>query len=298
MKMFSVRLPEPLIRKLDKKRRKLKISRSALVRQLLENGLESRIEPSLTLQGLRSELLSEIQKLDDKHRLTHRPAVGDRDIEEAKNTSPNQTSAPSTQRKNLIRIQGNTKRGTPPLNTSLSHVHQRESDAQPVVLEEPNPEPAKNSQRSDVASKGSVRSETVDTHPIEFEHAVNPSLENLSRSKMRADAHLMEGASNREHNEAKSLKDDRRRGRSQDPLLGLAIGAERRQAVRLNRVLKFKNWSKADLAKKLSKPELDLDAALAGQKDLASLRVEALLATWESEMQETHFEVPIVKRKS
>ena len=61
MKMFSVRLPDQLIRNLDKKRRKLKISRSALVRQLLETGLDSTSESPLTLHGLRSELLSEIQ---------------------------------------------------------------------------------------------------------------------------------------------------------------------------------------------------------------------------------------------
>ena len=297
MRMFSVRLPEQLIRDLDKKCRKLKISRSELVRQLLETGLESASESPLTLHGLRSELLSEIQKLDENYRRNRRLADADKDIEQGQSTHPNETSSKATPEQIPLGTSENTKLKSSDLTKRRPSLRQRSENSQSANIADGTSERSEDIRGLRGGSNEAARSKIIDVHPIEFDEAVEGNRDPGPRAKSKTELPLVDGVAKQPPDDKEEHTNERRRRRFQDPLLGLAIGAERRQAVRLNRVLQFKNWSKSDLAKKLSKSEFDLDAALGGQKDLASLRVEALLATWESEMQETKFEVPIVKRK-
>ena len=74
---------------------------------------------------------------------------------------------------------------------------------------------------------------------------------------------------------------DRRRGQTR----GRPIGEERRQSIRLARVLAYKDWDAQRLATRLKMPIEMIENAIEGREDLASLKVEALLSTWEEEMQ-------------
>ena len=74
---------------------------------------------------------------------------------------------------------------------------------------------------------------------------------------------------------------DRRRGQTK----GRPIGEERRQSIRLARVLAYKAWDASRLATRLKMPLEMIENAIEGREDLASLKVEALLSTWEEEMQ-------------
>ena len=66
--------------------------------------------------------------------------------------------------------------------------------------------------------------------------------------------------------------------------LDLPIDQERRQSIRLARVLQFKAWEPVQLSDELSLELVLLERALTGQQELAATRVEARLVQWEYEM--------------
>ena len=76
-------------------------------------------------------------------------------------------------------------------------------------------------------------------------------------------------------------------------LEGLAIGDERRQSIRLARAMVFKGWNASQLAQRLKMRLGNIEDALNGETDLASLKLEALLATWEDEMLDSGWEPTI-----
>jgi Arc/MetJ-type ribon-helix-helix transcriptional regulator len=78
---------------------------------------------------------------------------------------------------------------------------------------------------------------------------------------------------------------ERRGGSRGGQLEGRPIGEERRQSIRLARVLAYKAWDAQRLAERFRMPVESIEHAIEGRKDLASLKVEALLSTWEEEMQ-------------
>ena len=176
MKMFSVRLPDQLIRNLDKKRRKLKISRSALVRQLLETGLDSTSESPLTLHGLRSELLSEIQKLEENYQRNRRDADEDKDIKDPQNTRRNETPSKATPGQTPLGTSENTKPKSSNLTSCPPSVRQRNANSQPPKLDDGTSERSENVRGLRGGSNEAATSATIiDVHPIEFEHAVMAS---------------------------------------------------------------------------------------------------------------------------
>ena len=277
MHLVSLRLPTQLLIQLDKRAKKLRLNRSQLVRTLLEEGLnEGTVESEDRFERLRNELLLAVGQVGASVKEIPRFI--------------NAASEVRSKRANVIDASKMEK----PTTTQPKPTSNIET---PTVAETPNGTDMKaESTKAAVtnstakwsyaagAEKAPLRPRVQTVHDpsqdltIEAELVQKPS---EHASSLNQSVNSISG----EHDASLSPPGvERRSARSDNVLVGLAIGDERRQSIRLARVLSFKGWDEAFLAQRLKMPLQSIQDALAGQGDLASLKVEALLATWEDEM--------------
>lgn len=276
MNLISLRLPKSLIKKIDRKAKSNKQNRSEFIRNVLENWVcDDKEIKSDRLTEVRDELLLAVGQLGDS--LRQLPKF----MKQSEHRSSAKSSTMKTPTKEMSDPGESLKKNTP--TTSLKPM-------------KPDPLP-KSDSRSELVDESSIKvseigwSNMVKSKPEltlrprqEPELYAAESIDKLPKTPQPSEANISRKSIVTEvQNNAPPTdkKPERRRGQ----LKGRPIGEERRQSIRLARVLAYKKWDSRRLAERLRMPIEIIEHAIEGRKDLASLKVEALLSTWEEEMQ-------------
>ena len=279
MQLVSLRLPEKLLNRLDKRARKLRYNRSQLVRKLLEEALDDTPdERDGQFEKLRTELLmavgqvgASVKEIPRFIRAAAEPNQDKSGPEERSPTKPQVVENPIVREGVSDTETSQTADGISP-NQSADEKWSYASGAQAAPLR------PRMDAIHDPSETMTIEAEVVHSSSDGTTSAADPHGRNVTPKTI----------------EAPKNGSDRRAPRGNNQLDGLAIGDERRQSIRLARVLVFKGWDAKMLSDRFKLPLEQIENALAGQGDLASLKVEALLATWEDEMLVGGWNVPTV----
>lgn len=289
MHLISLRLPKSLINKIDKTAKLKKQNRSAFIRSVLENSVTGEREiKSDRLTEVRDELLLAVGQLGDSLRqlpkfikeaesgafsnvpltnVVKKTAKVDR-------ASAQKVDVPTAKKAIKPTPVSPTKTGVetpvqPPIQSSEIGWSNM-TNSKPELTLRPRQEPVPYGVK---ATKTEIQSD-------------QDSVSNQSTKAMVSEVvSSVEGPDQRK---------ERRRGQ----LKGRPIGEERRQSIRLARVLAYKKWDARRLAERLRMPIEIIEHAIEGRKDLASLKVEALLSTWEEEMQHVGWKPDAAERRN
>ncbi|MGB0648014.1 MAG: CopG family ribbon-helix-helix protein [Bradymonadia bacterium] len=290
MKLISMRLPHDLMKKVDRIARKRKQSRSEFIRQALENALMvERAPETVGLTDVRDELLLAVGQLGDSLRQLPKfikQETSERKGEEhASHSSTREGPAPAFEGPSKRVQEDQSDRFSTDLEDEISPIELmavEESNASVPAHELGRTQTAEGSPMEDIFLGWSThrdlpaeltlrpREETFDYEPDAVE-TLKPS-KPIVQEAPKPEVATFEGWVG---------ETDRRRGQTR----GRPIGEERRQSIRLARVLAYKDWDAQRLATRLKMPIEMIENAIEGREDLASLKVEALLSTWEEEMQ-------------
>jgi Arc/MetJ-type ribon-helix-helix transcriptional regulator len=289
MNLISIRLPADLMKSVDKMARKRKQNRSEFIRSALENALsvEDHSKP-VGLTEVRDELLLAVGQLGDS--LRQLPKF----IKQETNELTAQTDKARLTKESLP-IDALKQPPKPTEQTDLDNqlfdVPDEISPIEIMAVEESNPARSGRSLGRTQTHEGSPMDDIFlgwsTNREVPAELSLRPREESFDyvpdqpvplsdyhpkpQNETGAEIATLEGWNG---------ETDRRRGQTK----GRPIGEERRQSIRLARVLAYKKWNAERLAQRLKMPIEMIRDAIEGREDLASLKVEALLSTWEEEM--------------
>ena len=275
MQLISFRLPESLIKKIDKTAKKSKQNRSEFIRTILENAVGQPMEQkSVGLSEVRDELLLAVGQLGDSLRQL-----------------PKFMKAAEVQLADRVEPESAGKRGSknPADGQSRSLNTKPLRPAQPSsTIATPKPKISGGQKSTDVGWSNQSNSKPEMTlrprqEPVAYQGEVTGEAIKKTVRPKSSKGGLKVVASELIKSDSADGRPDRRRRSGE--LTGRPIGEERRQSIRLARVIAYKKWDSQKLADRLRMPLDIIEHAIHGRKDLASLKVEALLSTWEEEMQ-------------
>lgn len=256
MMLVSLRLPQNLLATIDKTAKKKRCTRSQLIREILETGLsDSQKSTADQFEKLREELLLAVGQVGDSVKELPRFIRGSADANGSDTRSSERLTSDDFTRPSDEQIR----------------LEQNPSSEKPVgIIEE-------SLIQSNPTSKPGLRPRKGVVW--------DPSQDEILEAEIVKSSAVKPATPREQNAETKDKRSiERRQTRSTNNLDGRPIGEERRQSIRIARVLVFKDWTAAFLAKRLKMPLDAIEAALDDRGDLASLKVEALLATWEDEM--------------
>lgn len=325
MQLISVRLPKLLVKKIDHMAKKGKLNRSELIRSVLESVVNDVHDlKSDRLTEVRDELLLAVGQLGDSLRqLPKFIRRADMHVDGSDGEMPGENlkpTSPAPSQSSHVHVPTIDSNRTDPrrssnidnddFNRTLRRPNLASVDPNSNVrstseleqmyakkLEKASPKTAQKieQQKSDQIANTVGWSTAVNVKPELTLRPRKASLDCVAEiiiNKRDPDepvskpTHHESVVSKLDKNPSQTLvSKDRRRVRRDGQLKGRPIGEERRQSIRLARVLAYKNWDAQRLAERLRMPIEIIEYAIKGQKDLASLKVEALLSTWEEEMQ-------------
>ena len=325
MQLISVRLPKSLVKKIDHMAKKGKLNRSEFIRSVLDSVVtDAQGLKSDRLTEVRDELLLAVGQLGDSLRQLPKfirradMHVDGTDVEVAAvNFKPTPSATSPSSQVHVPTIDSN--RAEPRRSTKIDNDDFKGTLGGPNLASvDPNSNVRSTSELARMQSKKLEKTSPKTAHKIEPELSdqitntvgwstapnVKPELTLRPRKEsldyvaeiiidkadpdeqMTQSDRAQSGVSKVDETPSQTLvSKDRRRVRRDGQLKGRPIGEERRQSIRLARVLAYKNWDAQRLAERLRMPIEIIEYAIEGQKDLASLKVEALLSTWEEEMQ-------------
>ena len=277
MQLVSIRLPKKVLVKLDNRAKKLRCNRSQLVRKILEEALlETPKGRDDKFEQLRTELLMAVGQVGASVKEIPRfiRTATQSKQEEIASSKAAEGASRDVEKRTSIK-----PAGSPTVSNDVGSNQTRQPTTEKWSYA-PGAETAPLRPRLDTIHNPSetttIEAEIVRTTPESAETIIETVVQDVATAKTNKRAQAA----------------DRRAPRSDDQLAGLAIGDERRQSIRLARVLVFKHWDAKMLSQRFKLPLDHIENALAGRGDLASLKVEALLATWEDEMIVSGWSVP------
>ena len=275
MVLVSIRLPSKLLQEVDRAAKRETCNRSVFIRRCIENALHQETQPPIgQIEQLREELLLAVGQVGatvkalprflNETKIGERPSMSNRENTkvakaETELSNPQDTAAAQTKKPSDPILEQDTAPARP---------------TQKNAIDERN-DPLKLRPRFDVL------------HDPSKERILDVELVNSSAAELKT---VRGENSNAKSPESSPSIKDRRSVRGRNRLEGLAIGNERRQSIRLARAMAFKGWNANQLAQRLKMRLASIEEALNGEADLASLKVEALLATWEDEMLDSGWE--------
>ena len=278
MVLVSIRLPRELLQEIDRAAKREKRNRSVFIRRCIENALHQETQPPTgQIEQLREELLLAVGQVGATvkalPKFLKETGIGEVPrISNRENTKVEKEETRLSERQSTVASNAN-KPSDPE--------HRQDTSAKPTKQNGPTDEP-------DDRLKLRPRFDVL--HDPSKEIVLDVEIVKPSASEMKTVAG--ENSNAQPTDQSPRIK-DRRSVRSDNRLDGLAIGNERRQSIRLARAMAFKGWNASQLAQRLKMRLNSIEDALNGEADLASLKVEALLATWEDEMLDSGWEPTI-----